>query len=99
MHMLSKKGLSSDDMETLRRSRNCTTVVTANGEAQTNEEAQENFLFVTVQILDDTLADWENSAMNTDILTSGSAVKNHGWPNREDNYICETDNFVPLVVF
>ena len=31
MHMLSKKVLSSDEMETLRRSRNPTTAVTANG--------------------------------------------------------------------
>ena len=31
MHMLSKKDLSSDEMDTLRRSRNTTTVVTANG--------------------------------------------------------------------
>ena len=40
MHMLRKKDLSSDEMETLRRSRNTTVVVTANGEVQTNEEAQ-----------------------------------------------------------
>ena len=56
MHMLSKKDLSSDEMETLRRSRNRTTVVKANGEVQTNEEAQvyvhDLDLFVTVQILD-----------------------------------------------
>ena len=55
--MLSKKVLSSDEMETLRRSRNPTTVATANGEVQTNEEAQvyvhDLGLFVTVQILDD----------------------------------------------
>ena len=59
MHMLSKKDLSSDEMETLRRSRKPTTVVTANGEMQTSEEAQVRVhdldLFVTVQILDDTL--------------------------------------------
>ena len=40
MHMLSKKDLRSDEMDTLRRSRNPTTVVAANGEVQTNEEAQ-----------------------------------------------------------
>ena len=48
MHMLSKKVLSSDEMETLRRS-----VVTSDGEVQTNEEAQIDVyhldLFVTVQ--------------------------------------------------
>ena len=40
MHMLSKKDLSSDELDTLRRSRNPTMVVTATGEVQTNEEAQ-----------------------------------------------------------
>ena len=38
--MLSKKDLSSEELETLRRSRTPTVVVTANGEVQTNEEAQ-----------------------------------------------------------
>ena len=37
--VLSNKDLSLDEMETLRRSRNITTVVTASGEVQTNEEA------------------------------------------------------------
>ena len=73
MHMLSKKDLSSDELDTLRRSRILTKVVTANGEVQTNEEAQENVhdlnLFVTVL---------ENSAKNTDIPMSGPAVQNHG---------------------
>ena len=40
MHMLSKKELSSDELDTLRKSRNPTTVITANGEVQANEEAQ-----------------------------------------------------------
>ena len=39
MHMLSKKDLSSE-LDTLRKSKNTITVVTANGEAQTNQEAQ-----------------------------------------------------------
>ena len=39
MHMLSKKGLSPDEMDTLRRSRTPAKVVTAIGEVQTNEEA------------------------------------------------------------
>ena len=60
MHMLSKKDLRSDEMDTLRRSRNPTTVVTANGELQTNEEAQvyvhDLDLFVTVLLLEETLA-------------------------------------------
>ena len=60
MHMLSKKVLSSDEMETLRRSRTPTRVVTANEAVQTHEQAQvfayDLDLFVTVQILDDTSA-------------------------------------------
>ena len=40
MHMLNKKDLSSDELDTLRKSRNPTTISTANGEVQTNEEAQ-----------------------------------------------------------
>ena len=40
MHMLSKKDLSSDEMDTFRRSRTRTKVVTANGQVQTNEKAQ-----------------------------------------------------------
>ena len=35
-----QKDLSSDELETLRRSRNQTVVVTANGEVQTHEETQ-----------------------------------------------------------
>ena len=60
MHMLSKSDLSSDEVDTLRRSRTLVTVVTTNGEVQRNEEAQENVhdldLFVTVQLLDNTPA-------------------------------------------
>ena len=69
--MLSKKVLSSDEMETLRRSRNTTTVVTASGEVQTNEEAQvfDLDLFVTVQILDDTPA----------VLSLGKLCEEHGF--------------------
>ena len=60
VHMLSKKDLSSAELEILQKSRNPTTVITANGEVQTREEAQvyvhDRELFVTVQILDDTPA-------------------------------------------
>ena len=94
MHMLSKKDLSSDEMDTLRRSRNPTTVVTANGEVQTNEEAQVHLhgldLFVTVQLLEETPA----------VLSLGKLCSEHGcsydWKNDEtprltkkweDNYL------------
>ena len=100
--MLSKKDLSSDEMESLRRSRNPTTVVTANGEVQTDEEAQENVhdldLFVTVQILDDTPA----------VLSRGKLCEEHGfsyeWASGQKprlteegkEILCKTDNFVPF---
>ena len=38
MHMMSKKDLRSDELDTLRISRNPTVVLTANGEVHTNEE-------------------------------------------------------------
>ena len=55
-----KKELSSDELETLRRSTNPTTVLTANGEVHANEEAQENVhdlhQFVPVPLLAETPA-------------------------------------------
>ena len=60
MHMLSRKDLKSAERDTIRASRNPTAVISANGEMQTNEEAQVHVydleLFVTVQILVDTFA-------------------------------------------
>ena len=51
MHMVSKKDFDSGELETMRISRNPTTVMTANGEVQTREEAtvyvKELDLFVT----------------------------------------------------
>ena len=40
MHMVSKKELSSEEMGTVKRSRNATVVLTADGEVHTHEEAQ-----------------------------------------------------------
>ena len=104
MHMLSIKDLSSDELETLRRSRNPTTVVTTTGEVQTSEEAQENVydfdLFVTVQLLEDTLA----------VLSLGKLCEEHGYScewvsgqkprltKQGKNILCKTEDIVPLVV-
>ena len=104
MHMLIKKDLSLDEMETLRRSRSSTTVVTAKGEVQTNEDAQENVhdldLFVTVQILDDALA----------VLSLGKLCEEHGYTHEwasghkprltkeEKTIFCKTENLLPLVL-
>ena len=73
MHMLSQRDLSSNQMETLRRSRTPTVVVTANGVVQTNEEAKvyvhDLGLFVTVQLVEDTLA----------VLSPGQLREEHGY--------------------
>ena len=57
MHVLSEKELSSEEVETLRRSRTPTTEAQANGEVQTKEETlvyvYDLALFVTVQLLED----------------------------------------------
>ena len=68
-----QKGLA--ELETLRKSGNSTTVITANGEVQTNKEAQvyghDLHLFVMVQILDDTPA----------VLSLGKLCEEHGYTN------------------
>ena len=78
MHTLCKKDLSSVEIDSLRRSRTPTIVVTANGEVQTNEEAQVYVhgpdLFVTVQLL---LEETPSFAQNTDVHLSGKTVKLH----------------------
>ena len=102
MHMLSKSDLSSEELDTLRRSRTPMTVVTANGDVQTNEEAQvcvhDLDLCVTVQFLDNTTA----------VLSLGKLYEEHGYsyewitgPQLTKNgnkFHCKTDNYVPLVV-
>ena len=40
MHMISKKDVNSAELETVTTSRSPTTIITANGEVQTHEEAQ-----------------------------------------------------------
>ena len=83
---------------------NPTTLATANGELQTNEEAQvyvhDLDLFVTVQLLEETPA----------VLSLGELCSEHGcsyeWKNGEiprltqngKTITCMMDNFVPLVV-
>ena len=60
MHMISKKDLSDAEMDTLTTSRSPTTVITANGEVQTHEEApvyvKELDIFLTMKVLEDTPA-------------------------------------------
>ena len=60
MHKVSKKDLNSAELETMRVSKNPTTVMTANGEVQTREEAtvfvKQLNLFVKVMLLEETPA-------------------------------------------
>ena len=60
MHMISKKDLNCAAMETLTKSCSPTTVLTANGEVQTREEAtvsvKELDIFFTMKVLDNTPA-------------------------------------------
>ena len=73
MHMVSKRDHNSADLETVRTSRSPTTVMTANGEVQTREEAtvcvKELDLFVTVMLLE------ENPA----VLSLGKLCEDHGY--------------------
>ena len=74
MHMLSRKHMSAAELETLHVSRSPITVVTANGQVQSNEEATVHVtkldVFVTVKLLDDTPA----------VLSLGKPLKNPDMP-------------------
>ena len=89
MHMLS----NSAESETVRVSHSPTTVVAANGEVQTNDEAtvcvKELVSFVTKKLLEDTPAvslTWKKSGNITDILSSGPVVRNHNCLKVADEY-------------
>ena len=60
MHMISKKDLNSVEMDSLTKSCSPTTVITANGDVQTNEEAtvyvKELGILLTIKVLEDTPA-------------------------------------------
>ena len=104
MHMISKKDLNSAEMDTLTTSKSPTTVITANGEVQTHEEAtvyvKELGIFLTMKVLEDTLA----------VLSLGKLCDEHAysyeWINGQKPHLnkngiriqCNTENFVPNVV-
>ena len=105
MHMVSKRDLNSAELETMRTSRSPPTVMTANGEVQTKEEAtvcgKELDLFVTVMLLEETPA----------ILTLGKKLcEDHGhtyhWTSGQKPHLtikgkrieCNISNYVPFVV-
>ena len=73
MHMVIKRDLSSAELEIMRTSRSPTTVMTANGEVQTREEATVHVkqldLFVKVIFLEETPA----------VLSLGKLCEDHGY--------------------
>ena len=101
-HMLSGKDPNSAGLETVRVSRNPTTVIPANGKVQTNDEAtvcvNDLDFFVTVQIFKD-------SASNLSLgkLCHGyscewtSGQKPHLFQKRQE-IGCNTENYIPIVV-
>ena len=104
MHMISKKDLSEAEMDTLTKSCSPTVVITANGEVQTQEEAivyvKELDIFLTMKVLENTPA----------VLSLGKLCDENGfsyeWINFQKPHlikdgiriICNTENFVPIVV-
>ena len=104
MHMISKKNLSNAEMDTLTKSCSPTIVITANGEVQTHEVAivyvKELDLFLTMKVLDNTPA----------VLSLGKLCDENGYSyewitgqkphliNDGIRIICNTENFVPIVV-
>ena len=104
IHMISKKDLSNAEMDTLKKSCSPTTVITANGEVQAHEEAivyvKELGIFLTMKVLENTPA----------VLSLGKLCDENGysyeWINGQKPHlikdgiriICNTENFVPIVV-
>ena len=104
MQMVCKRDLNSAELETMRISKSPTTVVTANGEVQTREEAtvyvRELELFVTVMLLEDTRT----------VPSLGKLCESHGYnyhwtSGQKPHFIkngrkikCNTANYVPFVV-
>ena len=73
MHMVSKNDLDSAELKTVTTSRSPTTVITANGEVQTNADAfvyvRELDIFLTMKVLKDTPA----------VLSQGKLCDEHGY--------------------
>ena len=104
MHMVSKNNLNSAELETIRTSRSPTTVVTANDEVQTREEAtvfvKQLDLFVKDMLLEETPA----------VLSLVKLCEDHGYTyhcisNQKPHLIrngkridCKIANYVPFVV-
>ena len=104
VHMVSKRDLNTAELETVRTSRSPTTVMTANGEVRTNEEAttfvKQLDLFDTVMLLQEIRA----------VLSLGKLCEEHGytcqWTSSQNPHVikngkridCNWSNYVPFVV-
>ena len=104
IHMISKKGLSDAEMDTLTKSCSPAKVITVNGEVQTHEEAtvyvKELDIFLTTKVIENTPA----------VLSLGKLCDENGysyaWINGQKPHLikngirmpCNTENFVPVVV-
>ena len=104
MHMISKKDLRDAEIDSSTKSCSPTIVITANGEVQTHEEAtvyvKELDIFLTMKVVENTPA----------VLSLGKLCDENGysyeWINGQKPHlikdgiriICNTENFVPIVV-
>ena len=87
MHMISIKDLNSAELETVTTWRSPTTVIAADGEVQTHEEAtvcvKELDIYLTMKVLDDTPA----------VLSLGKFCDEHGysyeWINGQRTHLIE----------
>ena len=104
MHMISKKDLNNAEMDTLTKSCSPTIVITANGQLQTHEEAtvyvKELDIFLTVKVLENTPAVLSLARLCDENGYSYDRI-NGQKPHLIKNgsrILCNTDNFVPIVV-
>ena len=104
MHMVSERDFNSAELETMRTSRSPTTVMTANVEVQTREEAtvlvKELDFFVLVMFLEETPV----------VLSLGKICEDHWytyhWTSGQKPHLtkngtridCKNSNYVPFVV-
>ena len=99
-HKVSKRDFDSAELETMRTSRSPTTVMTANGEVQTREEATVYVKVVTGTLLEETLA----------VLLLRKFCEDHGfsnhWTSGQKPHLtkkvhridCNISNYVPFMV-
>ena len=105
MHMISKKDPSNVEMDILTKSCSPTIVITANREVQTHEEAtvhvKELDIFLTMKVLENTPAVLSFGKFCDENRCSYEWI-NGQKPNlikkRDSDTVCNTENFVPLVV-